>query len=288
MKEDCLIILEVMISSVFLRRNFSLLIDLLPHLDRSIESEINLHGESSSGPSASVSDDEFEDMEHDEEEDLLEFNEILSNEESNSIDDNWSLDLANNHGPNGVDERYKIHGTIIKCRNVVMMTKKSSVLGNYIDQLRNSLNVTRAFSLDCPTRWNSTFYLVESFLISKTLLAKLFGEKNLLNIRKDLSEKMAFFELQRNDWLLLLDLHTVLKLFELATKLMSGKKYPTAGLCYYVIVKLKAYLTDINHDNQSIKYLKQMLLDEFDHYFYSNEEQLKLLQVINSVRLCSI
>lgn len=223
------------------------------------------------------------DGDYDEEEDVVEFDESVNDDESKGIYDDWCFGLTKN-GEHSDEQRKTIHLTIAKCRQVVTMTKKSSVLGNYLDKLRNSLNTTRGLANDCPTRWNSTFHMIESFLASKNLLAKLFGEKNLLNIRKDLVDKLGSFELQRNDWLLLLDLHIVLKPFELATRLMSGKQYPTVGLCYYTIIKLKAFLTDHVNNAPSVKCLKLMLLNELRHYFFSDQDQLNILQVPDAIR----
>lgn len=222
-------------------------------------------------------DDDFEDFSDKEEEEDAVCEDI--DDEESFVSDDWSFDLFKNEDWNDM-QKQKLFESITKCRNLIKMTKQSTVLSSYIDRLRTNLKVTRGLSNDCPTRWNSTFYLIESVIILKNLITKLFGDRNLLGIRQGLSNKLAAMELKRNDWLLLLDLYTVLKPFQLATKLMSGKQYPTIGLCYYAINKLHGFLTDNRSDSDSIKSLKRLLFAEFHRYFYSDENQLKLLQVI--------
>lgn len=235
--------------------------------------------------SSDIDQNEYVDVSDDEDEDndISKFTDSIDTEES-IISDDWCLNLYKSDDKNVVVKE-KIHGTITRCRQLVTMTKKSTILSNYMNQLRNELKVTRGLARDCPTRWNSTFYLIESCLASKNLVAKLFGDKNLLNIRRDVSQKLSTIELQRNDWLILLDLYTVLKPFELATKLMSGKTYPTVGLCYYTLHKLKAYLVDDSIDSDSLKCFKRLLFDEFYFYFYFDENQLQLLQVYDIFEL---
>jgi hypothetical protein len=63
---------------------------------------------------------------------------------------------------------------------------------------------------------------------------------------------------------------------------MSGRQYPSIGLAFYLLTRLKIFLQQ--HDkieNPIQKRLKQMLLAQFMHYFESDDEQIQLLKVSN-------
>ena len=159
------------------------------------------------------------------------------------------------------------------------MINTSSVLANYFNQARLTLGIKRTLAGDCETRWNSTYYLVDSFIELKVLIVKFFGEKNFMDVRRTLIKKMISIELQHDDWTMLGDIRTVLRPFNLATKLMSGRSYPTAGLSYYVIVKLHRYLLEVKDDSAQVRSLKKSLLTKFEYYFLAEKEQIKLLKV---------
>ena len=100
-----------------------------------------------------------------------------------------------------------------------------------------------------------------------------------MDVRCTLIKKMVSIELQHDDWTMLGDIRTVLRPFDLATKLMSGRSYPTAGLSYYVIVKLHRYLLEVKDDSVQVRSLKKSLLTKFEYYFLAEKEQIKLLKV---------
>ncbi|CAF2117099.1 unnamed protein product [Rotaria magnacalcarata] len=197
---------------------------------------------------------------------------------NNLINDNWAIDVSINEDDNNLDKQ-EIYVLIKKCRAFVNVTKKSSILSNYFDQLRFKYSVTRGASGDCITRWNSTFHLIESILILKSVIIKFFDDKYTLNLRRELVTKLISIELQNNDWQLLGHLQTVLRPFHLATQLMSGRSYPTIGLCYYTIRNVHVFLSKDEDDSYQVKSLKRMLLIKFQHYYFSDDEQIKLLKV---------
>ncbi|CAF3754970.1 unnamed protein product [Rotaria sp. Silwood1] len=52
----------------------------------------------------------------------------------------------------------------------------------------------------------------------------------------------ALFELTTDDWVILAQLHLVLKPFFHATKVLSGRQYPSMGLAFHLIIRLKNFL----------------------------------------------
>jgi hypothetical protein len=123
------------------------------------------------------------------------------------------------------------YAVIKKCWSLITLLKQPSILSSLLDQLPSQMEIKRGLPTDCETRWNSTFYLINSFIFCKKLLIKFFGDKMILDIRFSLVEWLISIELQGVDWDLLVSLHTVLKLFDLAKKRMSDTSHPIAGLC---------------------------------------------------------
>ena len=70
--------------------------------------------------------------------------------------------------------------------------------------------------LDCPTRWNSTYFMLTIALLYKDVFAR-------LSVR----EKQYKIEILGEDWRLAAILQDNLKLFYQVTEMFSGTKYPT-------------------------------------------------------------
>ena len=206
-----------------------------------------------------------------------------------SIRDDWDFRLNETNNVT-VDETSKqvIRSILIKCRSLITILKQSSILNGYFTKARSECNVKRTLPHDCVTRWNSTYFLIHSFIDAKRAITKFFGDKHLYDIRRALIERLISIELHHHDWELLSDLQTVLKAFHFATRMMSVSRYPSAGLAYYTIKKIFNYLMrNIPEENTQVKTFKMMLLAQFRFYFCTDEEELHLLQVSIEVQLFS-
>ena len=197
------------------------------------------------------------------------------------IRDNWDLDLnvTDNIGTDEINKN-TILQLMKKCRTFIKMLRQSTVLSSYFDQTRREMKTKRQLPFDCPTRWNSTFFLLNSFIHSKKVIIQFFGNKSRYDVRYPLIRQLSSIELTYTDWDLLEDLHSVLKPFYFGTIFMSKRSYPTAGLCYYVVKIIRNFLMR-NEPNESIRFkaLKVMLLRQLDGYFYSNTGQLNIMKV---------
>jgi hypothetical protein len=60
---------------------------------------------------------------------------------------------------------------------------------------------------------------------------------------------------------------------------MSGSSYPSIGLSYFVIAKLKMLVTIYKDDNATVKRLKKLLNIKMIHYFEVDRNQLNILKV---------
>ena len=209
---------------------------------------------------------------------------------NNLLRDDWDMNLnQSNNVIISAENKKIIYLVIQKCRSFITMLKQSTVLNSYFERIRVEVGIKRGLPTDCITRWNSTYFLIDSFINAKNLIAKFFGDKNLYDVRRNLIQRLISIELHLDDWELLIDLRKVLKPFYLATNLMSVRSYPTAGLCYYTVKLLFKYLIkDDKNDSSQIKLLKLMLLPQFEYYFISDNEQLNVLKVSIIIKLLTI
>ena len=90
-------------------------------------------------------------------------------------------------------------------------------------------------------------------------------------------------ELDQDDWKMLELIEFVLKPVVHATQLVSGSKYPTIGISYFVIFQIREFLEDVSdysvNDSKILHYLKSLILKQVQKYFFDNYAQLKIMKV---------
>jgi hypothetical protein len=193
--------------------------------------------------------------------------------------DAWTTDFTQSDF-NVVDEHNMIISIVKKCRGLMSMIKRSTIITLYFDNQRKQSNIKRNLRSDVKSRWNSTYSMIDSFLALREVIQQLFRDKHKLKIKPKQVGKLGDFELTSDDWNVLTILHSILKPFYHATKAMSGSRYPTIGLAFYVLTRLKNFLQ--HHDKKESlmeKRFKQLLLKQLLHYFESDDKQLELLKV---------
>ena len=176
----------------------------------------------------------------------------------------------------------KVHlaDLIDKCRSLVKTISRSQILTAFVNRERENMRIRRGLAQDCITRWNSTYYFLESLVQNKQVLLNLFTNKREICASSKQRETLSSFELSSDDWAIIVLLLQVLNPFSQATKLMSGSHYPTIGLCLFTIRTIKDYLESQSDDDSSIKItLKAFLLDSLNKYFDEKDDQYTLLKV---------
>ena len=202
------------------------------------------------------------------------------------IDDGWADDIVTEDNYSSQD-RSSVGALLHKCRALASMIKRSSILATFFEKECFKISSRRSLRVDVCTRWNSTLHMIESFLALKTAICALFAEKYSLDLTRAQSTKLHRLELTSSDWNLLKTLSQVLKPFDLATKLLSGQRYPTIGLCLFAIHHLKVFLDDTDADNALEQRLKRCLLDKMTKYIDDEKEQMRILRV-SSISLSKI
>ena len=200
------------------------------------------------------------------------------------IDDNWSRDVLVDFDPSSGSLEQDTTGKVMnRCRSFIRLVRKSSILKGQVNRMKKEFNIKRELQLDCKSRWNSSFRLVETMLIYKKLINRLNSEKDDLGLTESQTQKLASLELDKSDWLLIESLEYVLRPFLEATKLVSGRKYSTIGMSFFAVVQMHDFLEDTkslttNNSNVTSR-LKTLLLIQLNKYFVKDDVQWNMMKV---------
>ncbi|CAF1428121.1 unnamed protein product [Adineta ricciae] len=198
--------------------------------------------------------------------------------------DNWSNDIVELMDPSTCDSIQQHVGDVMrKSRSFAKLINKSSILMNHVSSLKKQFKINRSLQLDCKSRWNSSYHLVEGLLMYKKIIKKINSEKYDIGLNKKQTAKLSSIELNQDDWKILELIEFVLKPIVHATELVSGSKYPTIGISYFVIYQFREFLEDMTdqsiNDWKLLHYMKSLLLKQVQKYFFDNLTQLKTMKI---------
>ena len=159
------------------------------------------------------------------------------------------------------------------------MIRKSSILTLYFNRQSETLKITRNLHHDICIVWNSSYMMIDSLIIVRPIIDKLYHDKHYLNINYNQIEKLNRLEITSGEWNHLKQLHHVLQVFYYATKILSGSAYPSMGSAYFILTKLKNFLMSNSNDNMTVQNLNKLLLSKMIYYFEEDRIQLDLLKV---------
>ncbi|XP_038882263.1 zinc finger BED domain-containing protein RICESLEEPER 1-like [Benincasa hispida] len=127
------------------------------------------------------------------------------------------------------------------------------------EETARQLNVYdgQMLSLDCCTRWNSTYFMLATALKYKAVFDRL----------KQRESKYKCFPLDQ-DWVLAKEICEKLKIFHHVIEIFSRSKYPTANLFFPKICKLKLAISEwTNSGIQDIRDMTSNMMSKFDKYW---------------------
>ncbi|XP_061346161.1 zinc finger BED domain-containing protein RICESLEEPER 2-like, partial [Gastrolobium bilobum] len=119
------------------------------------------------------------------------------------------------------------------------------------------INTSKGLCLDVPTRWNSTYLMLDSALIYQCVFSILeFNDRNYKYCPSldewDRGEKLKGF----------------LKPFYDITELISGTSYPIANLYFLQVWQIQCSLQNtLNDDDDILKSMAERMMEKFDKYW---------------------
>jgi hypothetical protein len=136
-------------------------------------------------------------------------------------------------------------------------------------QLR--ISCTKNLSLDCPTRWNSTYKMLDIAILYEDVFSRL-----------KLCDPQYTCVPTSSQWKFAKDVCERLKLFNGITELISGTKYPTANMFFPEICKIKLAISDwIDSSNKLIEEMAKKMLQKFDKYWSVTHDIMGVATVLD-------
>ncbi|XP_074374404.1 zinc finger BED domain-containing protein RICESLEEPER 2-like [Apium graveolens] len=139
-------------------------------------------------------------------------------------------------------------------------------LAEFISQL--SINCKKKLSQDVPTRWNSTYVMLESALQYKVALSQY-----------ELVDKNVGY-LTDEEWAKVHKICQFLKPFYDITVLFSGSQYPTSNLYFRGVYKIQSLISNEMQDEGSILYQTAFEMNEKFRKYWKNYSLILSFAVI--------
>nr|XP_023657625.1 zinc finger BED domain-containing protein 4-like [Paramormyrops kingsleyae] len=159
----------------------------------------------------------------------------------------------------GLISQRSVSDAIANARKIVGHFKHSQIAQSRLEDIQTELKLpTNRLRQDVQTRWNSSFYMIQSLLEQKRALCAYAADHNLP------------VTLSANEWALLEKTVTVLEPFEELTRNISSATSTTADAIPAITV-LKRLLSKESSTDSGIKTMKSTLLQAVDRRFSSIE-----------------
>ncbi|KAL5191840.1 Zinc finger BED domain-containing protein RICESLEEPER 2 [Glycine soja] len=116
---------------------------------------------------------------------------------------------------------------------------------------------TKNLSLDCPTRWNSNYKMLDVAISYKDVFSRL----------KQRETQYSCFP-SDSQWEFAKEVCKRLAIFNDTTEMISGTKYPIANIDFPQICEIKMTLSEwVNSPNEVIQKMAEKMLQKFDSYW---------------------
>lgn len=153
-----------------------------------------------------------------------------------------------------------IEHIVVKIRDCVKYIKWSEARKNIFRSCVSlaRLKEVKALWLDVPTRWNSTYMMLDRAIL----------------YRKALTEMSELHSCPSpEEWDMLEQIRDVLEPFNEITELFSGSDYPTSNLYFGNVWKILMLLNELNNsDDELLKAMSIEMKQKFDKYWFNEDE----------------
>ncbi|KAG8382701.1 hypothetical protein BUALT_Bualt05G0104800 [Buddleja alternifolia] len=151
--------------------------------------------------------------------------------------------------------------TIEKIRDNVVYWTASLARVEKFEEVARQLNVScsKKLSLNCKTRWNSTYLMLETAIAYKDVFPR--AKARDIQYRSLPTDE---------DWENAVEICSKLKLFYNVTEMFSGTFYPTSHFYFQKICEIEVKLDEwVKSTNVMIKYMAELMLEKYEKYWDS-------------------
>ncbi|KAG8374949.1 hypothetical protein BUALT_Bualt10G0048700 [Buddleja alternifolia] len=152
-----------------------------------------------------------------------------------------------------------ISNTIERIRDSVVYWTASPARVERFEEVARQLNVScgKKLSLDCKTRWNSTYLMLETAIAYKDVFPRAKA--------RDIHYRSLPID---EDWENAVEICSKLKLFYNVTEMFSGTLYPTSNFYFQKICEIKVKLDEwVKSTNVMIQYMAKDMLQKYEKYW---------------------
>jgi len=145
---------------------------------------------------------------------------------------------------------------LAKCHRLVGHFKHSALATNGLNRKQKTLGFKKSLRVvqELPTRWNSTFYMMQRLVQLKQLIR--------LYLKDTMSEdEVKSYDLSDHQWSVVKSILSLLEGVDQVTKTLSGERYSTFSWCLPLLFGLRDTSKSERSDNNVLSAIKKSLLN---------------------------
>jgi hypothetical protein len=215
----------------------------------------------------STSDDDVESVDEDNE--WVEDHGDNSDGDYNHTDDSEDENDGEAHGNGAVRDAVEF---LKKTRCLVRMVRKSGIVSGFVTKRIKALETNPGvnFILDFHVRWNSTYLMLKRLKKLKCIADEITNNTDaIFGLKAKQRTKLESLHLSNEEWIICDILLNILHPFFEATKMLSGRNYPTLAISFLIQKHLSCFLSNVSNTTTKEKQIKSFLFRELKYHLFT-------------------